>query len=524
MSPRHRRLAHAAVIALTVVAALALAVPARAHTDLAGSTPADDATVRGSVETVSVTFTGAITPAGDGITVTQADGPVLPVTRLEVDGTTLQASTPPLADGRYTVQWRVTASDGHLLTGDFAFTITGAAADVRRDEAVDAGLADGADDVADGARGVATDREPAADDRAPAADNQEPALDEPQANGADTGAGTAPADGRPVDGTAPIAAATSSELATNWAVDLLVVWIVGSVAFLAYVADADARQMGVVARRTVAAGMLALGAIGAQIGARATAIAGGPPALGELTAAIQGSYGATVALQLGGLFVLLPAVRSLARQVSASEHDAGPPPAAESADDDALHEGAVRVVPAPLVPAAIGATALVLSYTVSGHALIGDAPLLGAIAIALHVAGVAVWIGGLPWMAGLVRHHWTVGTPQASIGPLTRFAQLATGALNLVLVSGAVLAVLRLGALDTLWSTSYGRVLAVKLSVVAVVVLLGAVNHLVLIPRFRRSAAVGRARHIAWFVGVEVTLSVFVLGATTALVHTPPPS
>jgi hypothetical protein len=33
--------------------------------------------------------------------------------------------TPPLAAGAYVVQWRCIADDGHVMRGDFTFTVTG---------------------------------------------------------------------------------------------------------------------------------------------------------------------------------------------------------------------------------------------------------------------------------------------------------------------------------------------------------------------------------------------------------------
>lgn len=112
-----------------MLAALALAVPglaapAQAHTTLKSSSPAKDATVSSPSE----------------IVLTYNDNVILPQVRVTgEDGRTHQAGNPTAVDskvtqpigatlppGRYTVAWRVVASDGHPISGTYRFRVEGA--------------------------------------------------------------------------------------------------------------------------------------------------------------------------------------------------------------------------------------------------------------------------------------------------------------------------------------------------------------------------------------------------------------
>jgi methionine-rich copper-binding protein CopC len=111
---------------LTAFALLVVpASPAHAHDELIGSNPSADSTVEGVPAQLTLTFSGAIaTDAGASeVAVTDASGTSL------LDGApTAQDNvlTQPLAgeaSGEITVLWKVVSSDGHPISGEFAFTV-----------------------------------------------------------------------------------------------------------------------------------------------------------------------------------------------------------------------------------------------------------------------------------------------------------------------------------------------------------------------------------------------------------------
>jgi len=109
-----------------------------------------------------------------------------------------------------------------------------------------------------------------------------------------------------------------------------------------------------------------------------------------------------------------------------------------------------------------------------------------------------------PLVAGLVRAFHPVALTCASV----------------VIVTGLVASWLRLPTVASLWESSYGRVLLVKLAFVAIVVVMGAFNWRRMMPSLGDDQS---ARRITRTAGAELTFAVLVLAATAVLVSTPTP-
>ena len=122
---RSRRRTWAATAALTV-GLVALGAPgASAHDQLISTDPADGAVLAAPPSELSVTFSEPVLNISPTIAVTGPDGPV--TTSVAVTDTVVTATLPEgLADGDYTVAWRVVSSDGHPVQGSFTFTIQAA--------------------------------------------------------------------------------------------------------------------------------------------------------------------------------------------------------------------------------------------------------------------------------------------------------------------------------------------------------------------------------------------------------------
>lgn len=109
------------VFLLTVVAVLALAGTASAHTELLRTAPVDGSTVQPDVGGVTLTFTKAVDPRLATVAVRSQDGELKSEGPPRRERLALVQSLAPLTAGRYEVQWRAAAADGHILTGDFRF-------------------------------------------------------------------------------------------------------------------------------------------------------------------------------------------------------------------------------------------------------------------------------------------------------------------------------------------------------------------------------------------------------------------
>lgn len=135
------------------------------------------------------------------------------------------------------------------------------------------------------------------------------------------------------------------------------------------------------------------------------------------------------------------------------------------------------------VPLALGGAALVLvAFTVSGHTRSATSPALMMVSDLVHVTAGAVWFGGLVMLAVHLRARRRSDEPVAATRMVARFSAIAAWSLLMVALAGVALAWMEVRTLDALGSTTYGRLLIVKVAFVALVALGGAYNRFGLVP------------------------------------------
>ena len=120
------KLASAASAAVLAFAALA-AAPAPVHVHLTRSEPMADSTVSTAPSDIKLWFSAPVQVAVTTLRVAAVDGTssaTVPVRQATGSNAPLVAALPrPLANGRYTVNWRTMSRDGHAINGTFAFTV-----------------------------------------------------------------------------------------------------------------------------------------------------------------------------------------------------------------------------------------------------------------------------------------------------------------------------------------------------------------------------------------------------------------
>jgi copper transport protein len=178
---------------------------------------------------------------------------------------------------------------------------------------------------------------------------------------------------------------------------------------------------------------------------------------------------------------------------------------------------------------------LLLTISLGSHAAAEPRPALPVFADWLHLVAASVWVGGLTHFAAGM---WSARQIDSSLRTrlaallIPRFSALALLSVGAVTLSGAYSAFLRLGALEALTGTLYGRTLVVKLLIILPMLALGVVNLLFVTPRMKRAAAeaggdaglVNRFRRIVTgevILGAALLLSV---GVFTALPPAQPTS
>ncbi len=117
--------------ALLGVLSLAIASPAWAHDELIGASPSANAQVDAVPSAITMTFSGVLIdqPGATQVVVTDAAGTSLTAGTPTLDGTRLTQQLAGTASGPVTVIWRVVSSDGHPVSGQYTFTVAGAASD-----------------------------------------------------------------------------------------------------------------------------------------------------------------------------------------------------------------------------------------------------------------------------------------------------------------------------------------------------------------------------------------------------------
>lgn len=148
----------------------------------------------------------------------------------------------------------------------------------------------------------------------------------------------------------------------------------------------------------------------------------------------------------------------------------------------------------------------------TGHAATAPPQALMRPAVALHMLGAGLWIGALlPLIAAL-----RAGNAQPA---LRRFGAIIPWALAVLLASGAALSVVQVHQVAALWTTAYGRVLLVKLVLVAGLLALGLWNRIALTPR----AEAGDNDPLRRVIRVEILLALLVIAVLGLWRFTAPP-
>src|SRR5689334_14439529 len=166
---------------------------------------------------------------------------------------------------------------------------------------------------------------------------------------------------------------------------------------------------------------------------------------------------------------------------------------------------------------ALGGLVLVAQATTS-HAMarLDDrAPLF--IADVLHMAGAAVWIGGIPYFL-LALTGTQGGIAWRRIGK--RFSVMAMVAVAVLLAGGLVMAVVYIGSIDAIYGTAYGVMVSTKVLLLAGLLFLGGMNFL-LVERLRNDPSTSILR-LKRFAEVEIGVGLTVLFAAASLTSQPP--
>jgi copper transport protein len=436
-----------------MVTALALgAAPASAHAQLLSTEPASNEVLDAPPDQVVLHFSEAVQPPGDAIQVFAASGDEVDVGDVTspAGGADVAVTLPALDDGAYVVTWRVTSADSHPIRGGFTFRV-GAAGSNAEAEALMEQLVSGA--------------------------------------GGDTTVGF-------IYGAARFVAFVGMVLLVGGAAFVLLLWPAGA-------RDARARRLlaaGWLA--TLAATVLAFGLQGAYAAGKPLSSAVDNSMISDVVATRAGRVWLVRLLVLAVVLVahqwLLPSAadgtapgwaglrarwaargrRSLSVGANGEQPDgAGDPPSGAGG----------RSPRAALLAAGGLGLALLATISLAGHAGTGDLVALALPTDLVHLAGVSLWLGGLAMLLAVVlRGRWP-STESDLRAVVTGFSTLALWAVSVIVLSGTIQGVRQVQGFSAPTSTTYGRLLIVKVLLVALLVAVAAVSRDWVRRRWRRA-------------------------------------
>lgn len=462
-----RLVRRAALIATLAVLSLPLALWAHAH--LRRSEPAANDRLAAPPSAIRLWFTERPELAFTRVQLRAADSSEIALgtaARMTDDpmGVTVPIAA-PLPAGRYTVLWRTAAADGHASSGSFAFALAGAA---------------------------------------------------PVVAAADTT--TRAAHGHSVIGVDSAAASSASSnvsAATRWLEFMALLAVVGAVVFRLGVLPRASRAMAGAlpnetrleiadtARRLAQAALLLLliMTVSRLYGEARGVLGPDRPIDGATLAAVLGTrWGIGWSVGAGGIVVAAIGFLLVRRRRGESGW----------------------------LVAAIGAAAAACSPALTGHASTTPPVGIAVVTDVAHVLAACAWLGtlltllftALPLVRG-TRSMAGIGSGPLVASLVRAFHPIALTCAAVVVASGLLAAWLRLPTVASLWESSYGRILLLKLAFVALVVVLGAINWRRLLPTLGDDSA---ARRIARTASAELTIAALVLAVTAVLVSTSPPA
>ncbi|WP_234359599.1 copper resistance protein CopC [Plantactinospora sp. BC1] len=111
------------------------------------------------------------------------------------------------------------------------------------------------------------------------------------------------------------------------------------------------------------------------------------------------------------------------------------------------------------------------TWPIAGHAAASPVPAVSVVVDAVHLAGMAVWLGGLVMLGGFLLRRANDRELDAILPVWSRWATVAVSAL---LLAGIVQALIEVGTPSALVSTTYGRLIIAKVVLFAAVIAVAA--------------------------------------------------
>ena len=170
-----------------------------------------------------------------------------------------------------------------------------------------------------------------------------------------------------------------------------------------------------------------------------------------------------------------------------------------------------------------GIALVAASFIFDGHTASEGPRLLHAVANLTHVTTAAIWAGGVAMLVLTMQRRRSDNRPIQALQLAMRFSVVATVALVAAGIAGLALSIVVLDSISEIWSTPWGRLLMLKVALVAAAAAGGAYNHRVVVPALDRNPddqpTIDRFRSVVTFEAAAlvavVIATAFLIGASS---------
>lgn len=160
--------------------------------------------------------------------------------------------------------------------------------------------------------------------------------------------------------------------------------------------------------------------------------------------------------------------------------------------------------------------AAIATWPLTGHPAASPVAGVSVVVDAIHLASMAVWLGGLVMLAAFLLRRANETELGAILPIWSRWAAAAVGAL---ILAGTVSALIEVQSFSGLVDSTYGRLVLAKVALAAAAVGVAAYARKLVLRRAAESGVRGLRRAVV----AELAITAVVLGVTSALVQIPPP-
>ena len=158
----------------------------------------------------------------------------------------------------------------------------------------------------------------------------------------------------------------------------------------------------------------------------------------------------------------------------------------------------------------LGAILIIISFIVVGHSL--SQGIFSQFLVLIHIICISFWLGSfLP-----LRYMCTIKNFTNLYLIADNFGRYAVVYIGMLILTGLIFSYILLGGILPLITSTYGNVLLIKLFIVSMILIIGAINKFRIVPEMKKDLSTGQVK-LKNSINIEIISSVLVLFTTSIL-------